>query len=67
MTRDEVMKASIWMPRLVFKSSVMFNKAYKDLTEDEEYEVRKVCLEDMKREKEKEEALRPLYSTYGRF
>lgn len=67
MTRYEVMKASIWMPRLVFKSSVMFNKAYKDLTEDEEYEVRKVILEDMKREKEKEEALRPIYKTYGRF
>ena len=67
MTRDEVMKASIWMPRLVFKSSVIFNKAYKDLTEDEEYQVRKACLEDMEKERLREEELRPLYRTYGRW
>ena len=67
MTRDEVMKASIWTPRLIFKSSVIFNKAYKDLTEDEEYEVRKVCLEEIEKEKAREEALRPFYKTYGRF
>lgn len=55
------------MPRLVFKSSVIFNKAYKDLTEDEEYEVRKACLEQIEKEKAREEALRPFYKTYHKW
>ena len=44
MTREQVMAQHIWPSRLIFKSNIMYRKAYKDLTLDEEYNVRKEIL-----------------------
>ena len=44
MTREEVMSEPIWPSRLIFRASMLYNKKLKDLTLDEEYEVRKDIL-----------------------
>jgi len=65
MTRKEIMKKWIWPSRLIFQSSLLFGKPYKSLTEDEEYEVRKVILEQQAEREAKDEELREHYKKHG--
>jgi len=62
MTREEVMNKWIWTSRLIFKAGLMYGKKYKDLTEDEEYEMRLVILQEQK-EREEREARLDVYNT----
>lgn len=65
MTRAEVMKKPIWMSRLIFKSSILYGKKYKDLTEDEEYEMRLQILQEQAEREAKEQALKEHYKKHG--
>lgn len=68
MTREEIMNTSIWPSRLIFKSSLLFSKAYKHLTEDEQYEVRKTILEEQAKREAEDKRLKEYYykKGYGR-
>lgn len=65
MTREEIMKMWLWPSRLIFKSSLLFGKAYKNLTEDEEYEVRKVILDEQADREKKDQQLKDHYKKHG--
>lgn len=69
MTRKEIMKTWVWPSRLIFQSSLLFGKPYKNLTEDEEYEVRKAILEQQAERDAKDELLKEYYHKkgYGRY
>ena len=65
MTRQEIMKVWIWPSRLIFQSSLLFGKPYKSLTEDEEYEVRKVILDNQAEREAKDKAIKEHYYKKG--
>ena len=65
MTRQEIMKVWIWPSRLIFQSSLLFGKPYKNLTEDEEYEVRKVILDQQAEREAKDKAVKEHYYKKG--
>jgi hypothetical protein len=65
MTREQVMKEPIWMSRLIFKASIHFGKQYKNLTEDEEYELRLIILKERAEREAKEQLLRDHYKKHG--
>lgn len=65
MTRQEIMKIWIWPSRLIFQSSLLFGKPYKNLTEDEEYEVRKVILDQQAEREAKDKAVKEYYYKKG--
>lgn len=65
MTRQEIMKIWIWPSRLIFQSSLLFGKPYKNLTEDEEYEVRKVILDQQAEREAKDKAVKEHYYKKG--
>ena len=69
MTRAEVMKKPIWMSRLIFKASILYGKKYKDLTDDEEYEMRLQILQEQAELEAKQQAQQEYYKSkgYGRF
>lgn len=69
MTRQEIMKVWIWPSRLIFQSSLLFGKPYKNLTEDEEYEVRKVILDNQAEREARDKAIKEHYykKGYGKF
>ncbi len=65
MTRQEIMKVWIWPSRLIFQSSLLFGKPYKNLTEDEEYEVRKVILDNQAEREARDKAIKEHYYKKG--
>ena len=65
MTRDEVMKKPMWMSRLIFKASILYGKKYKDLTDDEEYEMRLQILQEQADRERKEQIQREHYKKHG--
>ena len=69
MTQAEVMNKWIWLPRLQMKAAIHFNKKYTQLTEQEEYEIRLIILEEQAEREAKEQAQREYYKSkgYGRF
>jgi len=40
MTKQELFKEPIWMPRLIFTANLLFRKKWKDCDEDEQLMVR---------------------------
>ena len=69
MTQAEVMNKWIWLPRLQMKAAIHFNKKYTQLTEQEEYEIRLIILEERAEREAKEQAQQEYYKSkgYGRF
>jgi hypothetical protein len=65
MTREQVMKSPIWMSRLIFKARIHFGKQYKNLTEDEEYELRLIILQEQAEREAKEKMQREHYKKHG--
>ena len=65
MTQAEVMNKWIWLPRLQMKAGIHFNKKYTELTEQEEYEIRLIILEEQAEREAKEQALKEHYKKYG--
>jgi len=65
MTRAEVMNKCIWLPRLQMKAAIHFNKKYAYLTEQEEYEIRLIILEEQAEREAKEQALKEHYKKHG--
>ena len=65
MTRAEVMKKPIWMSRLIFKASILYGKKYKDLTEDEEYEMRLQILQEQAEREARKLAEQEYYKSKG--
>lgn len=63
------MKKPIWMSRLIFKASILYGKKYKDLTDDEEYEMRLQILQEQAELEAKQQAQQEYYKSkgYGRF
>lgn len=46
MSRDEIMKKHIWLPRLQFCAALVLNKKWPRCNEDEQYQVRKYIIEN---------------------
>ncbi len=44
MTDEQIMNAPVWTSRLIFNASLLYNKKYKDLTNEELLAVRKYSL-----------------------
>ena len=65
MTQAEVMNKWIWLPRLQMKAAIHFNKKYTQLTEQEEYEIRLIILEERAEREAKEQAQREYYKSKG--
>lgn len=65
MTREEVMKKWIWLPRLQMKAAIHFNKKYNEITPDQEYEIRLIILKEREERKAKEKALQEYYKSKG--
>lgn len=65
MTRAEVMNKWIWLPRLQMKAAIHFNKKYTQLTEQEEYEIRLIIIEEQAERDAKEQALKEHYKKHG--
>ena len=46
MSRDEIMKKHIWLPRLQFCAALVLNKKWPRCNEDEQYQVKKYIIEN---------------------